>query len=166
MVTWTDITPTVLSYTGAAGPGYPLHGRSFLEILDNDSASGWNEVYLSHTYHERQMYYPMRAIRTDRYKLIFNIAHPLSFPFASDFYDSVAWQGVLRRGESKFGRRSIEAYLHRPRYELYDVVNDPDELENLAELPEFAETLTALQGKLRQFQDRTKDPWISKYKYE
>lgn len=166
MVTWADITPTVLSYTGAAGPEYPLQGRSFLEVLDEESPAGWNEVYLSHTYHERQMYYPMRAIRTDRYKLIYNVAYPLTFPFASDFYDSVAWQGMLRRGDKKFGRRSVEAYLHRPRFELYDVVSDLDELDNLADRPEFAETLAQLQDKLRRWQASTKDPWISKYKHE
>ena len=51
-------------------------------------------------------------------------------------------------------------------FELYDVINDPDELANLAELPEFAETLAGLQGKLRQWQVSTSDPWISKYQHE
>jgi N-sulfoglucosamine sulfohydrolase len=166
MVTWADVTPTVLDFAGAAGPEYGLHGRSFLKVLGAESPSGWDEIYMSHTYHERQMYYPMRAVRAERYKLIYNIAHPLSFPFASDFYDSVAWQAVLKRGNKSYGRRSIDAYLHRPRFELYDLESDPDEIVNLAEQSEYSETLSNLQTKLRHWQQQSKDPWISKYVHE
>ena len=67
----------------------------------------------------------------------------------------IQWPGKGYCGAAN--RNLDDAALKRTftgRYELYDVVNDPDELDNLAELPEFAETLAALQGKLRQFQDR------------
>ena len=43
----------------------------------------WDEVFASHTFHEIQMYYPMRVVRERRYKLLWNIAHPLPFPFPS-----------------------------------------------------------------------------------
>ena len=65
-----------------------------------------------------------------------------------------------------FGKRTVDAYIHRPRFELYDLEADPDEVNNLAGDPDHAGVLKELQGKLRDFQARTKDPWISKYEYE
>ncbi len=166
MVTWADITPTILDFTGTKGPSYPLHGRSFLSVLDDPHPKGWDEVYGSHTFHEITMYYPMRVIRTRKYKLLFNIAHPLEFPFASDLYESPTWQGVLRRGDTMYGKRTVEAYLHRPRFELYDLQSDPDEIKNLANDPAHAQVLAELQAKLKAWQKKTDDPWLLKYDYE
>ncbi len=166
MVSWVDLVPTILEFTGAESPEYPLHGRSFLPVLEQEKPQGWNEVYASHTFHEITMYYPMRVIRTDRYKYVLNLAHQLPFPFASDLQESLTWQGVLKRGDSYYGSRSVDAYRQRPRHELYDIQNDPKEIENLAENPDYAEELKDLQTKLRTFQERTKDPWVVKYRYE
>jgi N-sulfoglucosamine sulfohydrolase len=60
----------------------------------------------------------------------------------------------------------VEALLHRPKHELYDLSADPHETVNLAENPEHAALLTELQQKLRAWQEQTKDPWITKYRYE
>jgi len=166
MINWADITPTILDFTGAT-PGEPdFHGRSFLSVLDRENPDGWDEIYASHTFHEITMYYPMRVLRTRRYKLIWNIAHGLDYPFASDLWASRTWQGVLKSGETHYGKRAIEAYIHRPKFELYDLENDPDEVKNLADDPDYAKILDELKGKLKAFQERTKDPWILKWEYE
>ena len=65
-----------------------------------------------------------------------------------------------------FGRRTIEAYLHRPKFELYDLESDPDEVVNLAEKPEHQKLKTGLIEKLKAFQTATKDPWVRKWTYE
>lgn len=166
MVSWVDLVPTILEFTKAEGPKYKLHGRSFLSVLEEENPPGRNEVFASHTFHEITMYYPMRVIRTDRYKYVLNLAHQLPFPFASDLFSSPTWQGVLKRQDSYYGSRTVEAYIHRPRHELYDLKNDPREVENLAEHPDHAKVLTELQAKLKTFQEQTKDPWIVKYRYE
>lgn len=166
MVSWTDLTPTILAYCGAAGPKYPLHGRSFLPVLDVEAPAGWDEVFGSHTFHEVTMYYPMRVIRTDRYKCILNLAHGLSFPFASDLFDSDTWQGVVRRADTHYGDRTVAAYLQRPRLELYNLETDPNELVNLADRPDHAEVLAELTGRLRDWQTKTHDPWVIKYRHE
>src|SRR5262249_4707114 len=111
-------------------------------------------------------YYPMRMIRTRQHKYILNIAHPLEYPAASDLYDSKTWQGVLKRGDKTLGGRSLDAYLHRPHEELYDLEQDPNEVKNVAGDPAYAEVLKDLRGRLKDWQERTKDPWVSKYKYE
>jgi N-sulfoglucosamine sulfohydrolase len=112
------------------------------------------------------MYYPMRMIRTRQYKYILNLAHPLEYPFASDLYGSPTWQGILKRGDKTLGDRSLADFLHRPKEELYDIDKDPHETKNLAGDPKHAETLAELRKRLRDWQEKTKDPWVVKYTHE
>jgi N-sulfoglucosamine sulfohydrolase len=181
LINWTDITPTLLDYAGVESPTYPdgvspgsreeaikgLHGRSFLSIIDQENPDGWNEVNASHTFHEIQMYYPMRVVRDRQYKLIWNIAHDLPYPFASDLWAAPTWQDVYKQGmDAMYGPRTVEDYIHRPEFELYDMQNDPWESNNLSGDKEYSELLKKYKGKLHDFQIRTSDPWIMKWEYE
>jgi N-sulfoglucosamine sulfohydrolase len=165
MVSTVDIVPTILDWTGAEGPGYQLHGRSLLPILEQANPEGWDEVYASHTFHEVTMYYPMRAIRTRRYKYIWNIAHGLKFPMPIDTWERRIWQGTLRRGDEKIGVRKVEKLLHRDEFELYDLQADPNEIHNLANDPAHDAIRKELAKKLKSFQERTNDPWVVRYRY-
>lgn len=202
MVSWVDLTPTILDFAGvkdvmappfvvgdpeagAAGGGeeggragkaagkkkgglvkYEFHGRSFLPTLEGEKPPGWDVVYASHQFHEITMYYPTRVIRTDRYKLILNVAHQLPYPFASDLYASATWQAALKSEQPFYGKRRVSDYVFRPRYELYDLQRDPDEIVNVAEKPEYKEVFAKLSEQLKDYQKRTRDPWFSKYTYE
>ncbi|HVX63345.1 MAG TPA: sulfatase [Pirellulales bacterium] len=167
MVSWIDITPTILDFAGALDEKHKFHGRSFLRAIDEQQPAGWDEIYASHTFHEITMYYPMRVVRTRRHKLIWNLAHPLPFPFASDLWAAPTWQDVYRRGTDAFyGPRTVQAYLQRPQFELFDLESDPHEAKNLAGDPEYAELLAELKGQLKAFQKRTSDPWLLKWDYE
>ena len=109
----------------------------------------------------------MRVVRNRRYKLIWNIAHPLPFPFASDLWAAPTWQAAFQQGpKTMYGQRTVEQYIHRPKFELFDLQNDPNEAKNLADDPNYASILKEMQGKLQTFQKKTKDPWISKWEYE
>jgi N-sulfoglucosamine sulfohydrolase len=167
LVTWADLTPTVLDFAGAYDDPTRFHGRSFRRIIDQPSPTDWREeVFAAHTFHEITNYYPMRVVRTKRHKFIWNIAHGLPYSFASDLWRSASWQGALRAGLKTFGRRTMEAYQRRPRFELYDLQADPDEVRNLAAMPEHAALVQAFCAKLRKFQQETRDPWLHKWEYE
>src|SRR5262249_42201870 len=159
LVSWTDILPTILDWAGLKPPAQ-LPGRSLLPILADENPKGWDEVYASHIFHEVTMYYPQRMCRTRQYKYIRNLAHQLTYPMASDLYHSLTWQGILKRGgKGMLGKRSVAQFLHRPAEELYDVEKDPTETRNLAGDAAHAETLAALRKKVRDWQEKTKDPW-------
>jgi N-sulfoglucosamine sulfohydrolase len=165
MVSWIDILPTILDWTGVTAPPI-LTGRSLLPILDQEAPKGWNEVFGSHQSHEVTMYYPMRMIRTRSRKYIRNLAHKLDYPHAGDLYTSKTWQGILERGDKMLGDRTIESYNHRPLEELYDLESDPHELKNLAADPAEADVLADLRARLRAWQTKTRDPWLVKYQHE
>lgn len=164
-ISWVDITPTLLDLAGVNG-GRQFHGRSFKNILEQENVTGWDEVYASHSLHEITMYYPIRVLRERRYKLLYNIAHDLPFPQALDLYHSYTWQHIRRDSSVRLGKRSIKAYIHRPRFELYDLQKDPDELHNLAGESKYRHELLRMQQKLRQWQKNTKDIWQSKWEFE
>jgi N-sulfoglucosamine sulfohydrolase len=193
MISWVDLTPTILDFAGLLSssekvqpkiidqipppdpgtqttrdtPRGEFHGRSFLSVLDQEHPEGWDCVYASHTFHEIQMYYPMRVVRERKYKLIWNIAHPLPFPFASDLWAAPTWQAQYRRGpDAPYGAQTVGSYMQRPEFELFDLEEDPYEGENLALDPAHAELLETMKRKLREFQQRTNDPWILKWRYE
>lgn len=188
MVSWVDFAPTILDVCGVKVPPappvvprgdddpvrprdqkpvpYTFHGRSWAGLWDEPAPTGWDEVFASHTFHEITMYYPMRVLENRRFKLILNVAHQLPYPFALDLWESATWQSVQNKGESHYGGRLVSEYLQRPRYELYDKQADPEEFKNLAADPAHAATLAELSEKLREFQKRTRDPWVLKYEHE
>jgi N-sulfoglucosamine sulfohydrolase len=65
-----------------------------------------------------------------------------------------------------YGKRTIAAFTQRPRFELYDLERDPQELRNLAGDLQYREVFAKLQHKLRDFQRRTGDPWELKWERE
>ena len=142
-------------------------GKSWISILGDSDAEHHESVHGSHTFHEIQMYYPMRSLRDKNFKIIWNIAHQLPYPFASDLWASATWQAQLAKGpDAPYGGKTVDGYVNRPAFELYDMKNDPDESKNLAQNPEYAETLKIYKDKLKAFQKEMEDPWIMKWKYE
>jgi N-sulfoglucosamine sulfohydrolase len=166
MVTWADLAPTLLEVAGGSAPAGVFDGRSFRAGLDGARLTGWDEVFASHTFHEITMYYPMRVVRTRRYKLIHNVANELTYPSALDLIKSPTWISANESGGRMFGARTIEAFLHRPKFELYDLERDANEVVNLAGESAHRARLTAMIEKLKAFQTATRDPWVRKWNYE
>jgi N-sulfoglucosamine sulfohydrolase len=162
MITWADITPTILDFAGVDQPGVKFHGRSFGTVLEQEKTKGFDEIYASSTFHTLEMFYPMRVVRQRKYKLIWNIAYKLNRPFGGNPY----WQAAIKRGDKYYGLRTVEKYLQPGEFELYDLENDPQELNNLADDPEYAKVLENLKQKIKKFQQETKDPFITRYSYE
>lgn len=168
MVSWVDLAPTWFEFAGGDPRAVSaFHGRSFQSVLETEKSTGWDQVFASHTFHEITMYYPMRVVRGRRYKLIWNVAHDLPFPFATDLWAAPTWQAQLAQGDdAPYGSWTVHSYQHRAEFELFDLTEDPWETRNLAGEPEQAARLAALQAELRAFQKRTQDPWIAKWQHE
>ncbi len=165
LVTLVDLVPTILNWTGTQGPAYKLPGRSILPVLEQEHPDGWDKVYLSHVSHELQTYYPMRTIRTRRYKLIWNLVWRQEYPLPLDTIERATWREVVRRGDQTIGRRSVEKFLFRDPLELYDLKSDPDEVINLADDPKYASIRKELADRLFDFLKRTNDPWLLRHKF-
>ena len=163
MASWIDITPTILDWSGAAPPQdyhfSPLPGRSLLPILEQENPAGWDRVFATHSFHEINQYYPMRSVRTRRYSYFRNLEPSLDVPVASDVALSPSWKAIVA-GDQRLGKRTLEAFRHRPPEELYDLTTDADEVVNLAGDPAHATALADLRAQLAQWRTATHDPWM------
>ncbi|MFC2099136.1 sulfatase/phosphatase domain-containing protein, partial [Bacteroidota bacterium] len=119
-----------------------------------------------HTFHEITMYYPMRVCISGNYKLIWNIAWRLEYPFASDLWAASTWQGIYRNNEEFYGPRKVKDYLFRPEFELFDLSKDPGELKNLTEDKEYKDILDSMKEKMKTFQRQTSDPWLIMWEHD
>ncbi|KAJ6134254.1 hypothetical protein N7523_000576 [Penicillium sp. IBT 18751x] len=166
MVSYVDILPTILDFAGhsrAKDPTKKRIGRSLLPIIGtNTQAPSFDEVFGSHTFHEVTNYWPTRFIRDQRYKYHRNLAWRLDFPFAADLYGSLSWEDIRNSNESDkmIGGRKLKDYFFRAPEELYDLVQDPNEVHNLVHDSHYAGVLERLRTKLERWQRRTEDPWL------
>ena len=159
-ISWVDLTPTILDMANVAYDVKDFHGKSFNSIIEEENPKGWDEVYASHTFHEITMYYPMKVAIEKKYKLIWNIAWQLDYPFASDLWASSTWQSVYRNNIKMYGNKTVEQYLKHAEFELFDLEKDPGEVNNLADKEEYKEILKHMKHKLKKFQSETRDPWL------
>ncbi|EOO03380.1 putative n-sulfoglucosamine sulfohydrolase protein [Phaeoacremonium minimum UCRPA7] len=183
MISFLDILPTCIEWAGykdsdiktANSEKSPVRpGTPFLRILQEGeiaSSEKWTQhVFGSHTFHEVQNYWPTRFMRDHKYKYHRNIAWRLDFPFASDLYSSLSWEGIRNSEpvsneqsdtpEIMIGRRRLQSYIFRGPEELFDLENDPEEIDNLARNPEFETVLKEMRSKLEDMQYQTDDPWL------
>ncbi len=165
-VSWVDLTPTILDMAEVDYNVNAFHGKSFKNIIDNNTAEGWDKIYASHTFHEITMYYPMRVVIDGDYKLIWNIAYQLDYPFASDLWAASTWQSIYRNNEMYFGKRTVKDYMNRPEFELFNLTLDPSESNNLTENMEFKDILESMKIKMKNFQRKTKDPWFIMWNHD
>jgi N-sulfoglucosamine sulfohydrolase len=164
LVSWIDVAPTILDWAGVTPPGNyryaPLPGRSLLPILEETSPAGFDRVFSTHSFHEINQYYPMRSMRTRRYSYYLNLEPSLAVPVASDVQLSPSWKAITGTPGAKLGKRTLEAFAHRPSEELYELDADPDEVVNLAGNPAHSAILADLRVQLRDWRAATHDPWL------
>jgi arylsulfatase A-like enzyme len=148
MISNIDVLPTLLDALGVPIPE-AVQGVSFRGLLDGEVADGPRDTAFGElTYHD--YYDPKRCIRTDRYKLIAN------FSTAPAFMDpSQSWRP---RSDTVVPQNRAVAY--HPSLELYDLIQDPWELGNLAESPETAPVTQALAARLYSHMVATDDPLL------
>ncbi len=166
LVAFSDITPTILDWTGTEFKESEIHGRSFLPILNENDPQEWRSALLSHVGHDVFANYPMRTLRHPRYKLIWNVTWQAEYPLPIDTYERRLWDGIRKAGGSHLGPRTVEQFLNRPQLELYDLESDPWETKNLAEAPEHADRKAAMVKELVSRLEAQNDPWLRKYRPE
>lgn len=140
-----------------------LTGKSLLPLLNAEPPISEDDaIFASQNFHEVTMNYPMRAIRTRKYKLIHNLNYQSFFPIDQDFYVSPTFQDILNRTLTKQSLpwyKNLNLYYKRPEWELYDIKKDPYEMRNLITNKEFNDIRVKLEKRLNKWLEDTNDPW-------
>ncbi len=142
-----DLYPTLLELAGVPVPD-ETHGHSLLPLARRDLSQVRQELFAELTYHAA--YDPQRAIRTRRNKLVRHFGDRLE-PVLPNVDDSPSKSLLISAG---WGNH------RRPRVELYDLIMDPTEMRNLAEVDEFAQLRHELDGRLNEWMVTTRDPLL------
>ena len=151
LVSGEDFAPTLLELAGyKADP--KMTGHSFAHTLLGKEGADRTWVFSARGAHAADLpvttkdFDLIRAIVTDRYKLIYNPVRELPY-WPVDFSHEPFWLDLVEQNRTGFiPREWKERYFsERPMFELYDLKNDPQELHNLAGLKEYAE----IEKKLR-----------------
>jgi len=96
------------------------------------------------------------------YRLIHNLASHLRYAILEDVARTATWKAIVTAGEAgepTGWAYNYTEYMHRPEWQLCDVVADPLCLRNLAWEESHAATLREMQAALSAWQATTNDPW-------
>ena len=155
-----DIGPTLLAAAGLA-PGPRMSGVSFLPLLRGEAFTPRRHVFTERgphgsapvTVNMRSSGYDLsRAVRSDRYKLIYNCTPWIPYS-PVDSAGGAAWREITAAhaaGKLFSGLASTYFSQPRPVYELYDLESDPSELRNLSGNPALREVEQGLRVALAE----------------
>jgi arylsulfatase A-like enzyme len=146
MISNVDLVPTILEMLELELPDN-LQGRSFSDLLRQKPFSGRKEIFAEKTFHTA--YEPQRAIRTKRYKLIWNLEVGI-MNVPGDIMHSPIYPQMID-----------EVTEERPYFELYDLLEDPNEQHNLIGDPDYEEVFMDLRHRLLDWMKDTQDPLLS-----
>ena len=159
MVSTIDILPTILDATQVA-PAVKMHGQTLRPAVQ-DANAPWREYLVGEFhFHGVRPFYPRRAIRDQRYKLIHNLLAGRAKPSPSIDMDPAYEASRDARYEGTAVRRAFDTFADPPEFELYDLENDPVEFENLAGKPEMAEVEARMKNALIEYRKETEDPFL------
>jgi choline-sulfatase len=125
LVEFIDVVPTVLSYCGAPIPA-TVQGQSLVPLLEGKADGHRQHVFVEYAENEEAM------VRTARWKLTYGT-------------------GKRERQDGYHTGKPLPGRTVR----LYDLENDPDEMKNLAALPENARRVEEMTNQLAEHLKRT-----------
>jgi len=179
-----DLAPTILEAAGLKFDGdIPITGQSKLKQLTSDKRQKpeyRQEILAGRERHSSARYenrgYPQRTIRTEKYLYVRNY-HPEYWPsgdpqvLSKDNALSEMHQAYLDIDDSptlryfkntntkdpEFLSLFLAATAKRPAEELFDIINDPHCMNNLAGKPDYELLLKELSGRLTSILKATGD---------
>jgi uncharacterized sulfatase len=143
-------------------------GKSFFNAMIGKTQSHRDYTYGVHTTRgiiNGSESYPIRSVRSNKYKYIQNLSH-------NDFFYNVVsakekgrpgyliYESWLESAKNEEELNWISHYKKRPFEELYDLENDPYEKNNLANLSQYSEIKKALKAKLKSWMKQQGDHGI------
>ncbi|MEK9603541.1 MAG: sulfatase [Flavobacteriaceae bacterium] len=173
---YVDILPTLLEAVGQNPLSFDVgiedaegnrnfDGRSFYKAIKGEIQSHRDYTYGIHTTRgviNGSESYPIRSVRSNRYKYIQNLSH-------NDFFYNVLtadtkqnslpllYQSWLENAKTEEQLNWVKHYKKRPFEELYDLENDPYEKVNLADHNEYYEIKKNLENQLKSWMHQQGD---------
>ncbi|QDU15894.1 Choline-sulfatase [Gimesia maris] len=162
-----DLLPTALAAAGREIPE-ELAGRDLAPLLTDAPVKNWRDYIFGFTTGSfPRNCYIQHSLRDERYKLISN-PRPGTENLIADSYLDESHPHFVISGVTAADQKTISPQTKQvfarwsqpPRYELYDLQQDPCEWNNLAEDPDYTMVKTRLINALTKLQQQTRDPFL------
>lgn len=151
-----DLAPTLLDLVDHPVPD-TMQGESMLPVFFDQSVPGREFVFSERNWHDADEH--IRSLRTDRYKLIQNAYIHLPHGTPADIGGSASFRSLIqRKNEGTLTDAQAQLFtVPRPRIELYDLKEDPWEINNVAAHPDYWQKARELAKVLDGWIEETGD---------
>jgi arylsulfatase A-like enzyme len=145
LVSHVDLFPTICDVAGIEKPGR-LQGKSLMPLIKGEAKAVRDEVFAEVNFHAA--YEPLRCVRTERFKYIRRLLKrgKAVMPNCDNGYSKTLW---VDNGWPDKGL---------VQEELYDLIFDPNEANNLINEPEMKSIANDLRRRLEKWMLETNDP--------
>ena len=155
LVEFIDLGAAVLSLAGINIPEH-FQGIPFL----GESPAIKREYIFAARDRMDERYDTIRAVRDKKFKYIRNFMPFLPYAQHIEYMDQMPTMKEMRKLNAERKLNTVQELFFRktkPLEELYDITNDPHEVNNLAEKPEFNDTLSKMRKVLNDWMLETED---------
>ncbi|WP_081659263.1 sulfatase family protein [Pedobacter glucosidilyticus] len=158
LVSFVDLAPTVLSIADIPIPNH-IQGQAFLG--KQKSAQARTYIFAGRDRMDAK-YDLQRAVRTKQFKYIKNYWPDTAY---NQYLDFMYQAPIMKRIDSLYHSKSLNSVqsawmeASKPVEELYDVIKDPFELQNLALQPAYQAVLDTMRTALYNWQKKYGD-WL------
>lgn len=156
LVSSIDIAPTFCELAGAE-----IHenfqGASFAKILKDPEVVTRRFVFSEHNWHDYQAH--ERMVNNGQFLYVFNAYPELNASPPADAVRSLTYEEMIRlKSEGKLTEEQMDCFVEpRAAEELFDLKNDPFQLMNLADNPEYSEILKEMRETFQNWAKETND---------
>jgi N-sulfoglucosamine sulfohydrolase len=160
LVSTIDLMPTLLEVSGAP-PVPDLPGRSWVPLLAGEKPAWRDHLFTEfHTHATVANFFPQRAVRGARYKLIENLLAGEYHPDTDKIHAELPFVEDAIAAAPEPIRSAYQRQQQPPRYELYDLQSDPYEFHDLTDSAEHADIFADLQRQLAEWRRQSSDPLL------
>ncbi|MEG3656796.1 sulfatase [Arenibacter palladensis] len=151
-----DIAPTILDVCGIVNPK-SFQGKSFLDIVKNPNRKFRNYAFAEHNWHDYEAH--ERMVRTTEYLYILNFRSQFPNQGPADAINSPSFRSLVKANyEGNLTPEQADVFLSsRPTEELYELKNDPFQINNIVNVEKHSKIHLKLKDVLLEWMDKTCD---------
>lgn len=157
-----DYMPTLLDLMQVPSPA-KIDGKSWLPILKGSKVH--REYVITHVNTVASgEEYPMRAIQSERYALVFSAWSDGKLQFRTESMSGLTYPALKRASETdaKVAER-LKQYTTGIPLAFYDLSNDPGQRSNLIGSEEHAKEIAQMKRELLAYMKQTSDPQLENF---
>lgn len=155
MISEVDFAPTVLSLAGVEVPAY-MQGQAFLGA--QKSATPRKYCYAGRDRMDTE-YDRVRSVRDNRYRYVYNYMPDKPYYQDIEYRKNIPMMKEILelKDEGKLPATTMAWFDTKPKEELYDEVNDPYDLHNLATDPDYQNKLVEMRAAFQNWTNKVGD---------